>query len=178
MTPNAIPRTGTLAPTQPSIQSERQFRSATISQREERFVTTTRNAIGHDIPSMNGGLRRAAALQGETIMFSDTAFWRLVWKEYRVQRPLWLTLLIVTPVLQVALLALNWAIDGFRPLHWTDGLKLGLQGIGFAASAVYVLGCGATLFSVEHETGTFDFQRVLPANQPRAFCATVSFALV
>ena len=41
-----------------------------------------------------------------------------------------------------------------------------------------MLGCAATLFSVEHETGTFDFQRVLPANQPRVFWAKIWFALM
>src|SRR5439155_13464225 len=33
------------------------------------------------------------------------------------------------------------------------------------------------LFSVQHETGTFDFQRVLPANQSRVFWAKIGFAL-
>src|SRR5438093_10557462 len=138
MTPNAIPRTGTLAPTQPSIQSERRFRSATISQREERFVTTTRNAIGHDIPSMNGGLRRAAALQGETIMFSDTKFWRLVWKEYRTQRPLWLVLAILTPLSQSGILGIVRCFS--RP---PDNQGTALMSIGFIASVVYMLGCCA-----------------------------------
>ena len=110
-------------------------------------------------------------------MFSDTKFWRLVWKENRTQRPLWLALLIATPLMQTALLMLNWITDGFRPMLLTDHLRMGLLGISYAASAVYVLGCGATLFSVDHETGTFDFQRVLPANQPRVFWSKVGFAL-
>ena len=111
-------------------------------------------------------------------MFSDTKFWRLVWKEYRTQRPLWLALLIGTPVLQLAWLALNWLEAGFRSVPGSDGVSMGLLGIGYAASAIYMLGSGATLFSVEHETGTFDFQRVLPANQPRVFWAKTGFAFV
>ncbi len=35
-------------------------------------------------------------------MFSDTQFWRLVWKEYRVQRPLWL---VATPLFHYVALA-------------------------------------------------------------------------
>ncbi len=114
----------------------------------------------------------------ESIMFSDTKFWRLIWKEYRTQRPLWLALLVGTQVLQIAFLALNWALNGSPPLQPTDPIRLGLLGIAYGGSAIYVLGCCATLFSVEHETGTFDFQRVLPANQPRVFWAKVGFALV
>ncbi len=126
---------------------------------------------------MNGGLRQAAALQGKTIMFSDTPFWRLVWKEYRTQRPLWLALLIATPLMQVGLLGLIWINDGFRPSGgMTEGIANSLMATGFIASVVYLLGCCATMFSVEHETGVFDFQRVLPTNQPRVFWAKIGFA--
>ena len=111
-------------------------------------------------------------------MFSDTQFWRLIWKEYRVQRPLWLVLLVATPLLQVMVLAINWVDKDFRPLTMTDGLSNGLMAMGFIASVIYLLGCSATMFSVEHETGVFDFQRVLPANQPRVFWAKVSFAFL
>ena len=110
-------------------------------------------------------------------MFSDTKFWRLVWKEYRTQLPLWLALLIATPVLQVAMLGFIWLNDGalsFRGL--STGTANTLMAIGFIASIVYLLGCCATMFSVEHETGVFDFQRVLPTNQPRVFWAKASFA--
>ena len=125
--------------------------------------------------------RRRNTLQGKTSMFSDTKFWRLVWKEYRTQRALWLTLLIVAPVLQAVPVALMWWSEDFRPLQPDspyDSLRMGWLVIGYLASAVYVLGCAATLFSVEHETGTFDFQRVLPANQPRVFWAKIWFALM
>ncbi len=111
-------------------------------------------------------------------MSSDTQFWRLVWKEYRIQRSLWLALLIATPVLQVLLMLLNWFNQDFRPLAMSDGLANGLMAMGFVASVVYLLGCCATMFSVEHETGVFDFQRVLPTNPPRVFWAKVGFAFV
>ncbi len=109
-------------------------------------------------------------------MFSDTQFWRLVWKEYRTQQPLWLALLIATPLMQVGMLILRFVTDdfGFRP--FSAETANALMAIGFISSIVYLLGCCATMFSVEHETGVFDFQRVLPTNQPRVFWAKVSFA--
>ncbi len=111
-------------------------------------------------------------------MFSDTKFWRLVWKEYRTQRALWLTLLIGTPVLQGALLGLLWLSDDYpKPGRWPDHV-LFLFAISYFLSAIYVLGCAATMFSVEHETGTFDFQRVLPANRLRVLCAKIGFGLM
>ncbi len=111
-------------------------------------------------------------------MFSDTQFWRLVWKEYRVQRPLWLALLIASPVLQVAWLVLMWIVDGRHTVLNSPDLARAFFAIGFVTSAIYLLGCCATMFSVEHETGSFDFQRVLPSNQPRVFWAKVGFAAV
>lgn len=111
-------------------------------------------------------------------MFSDIPFWRLVWKEYRTQRPLWLALAIATPVLQVLVLLLDWFGQDFRPLTMSEGLANGLMAVGFIASVVYLLGCSATMFSVEHETGVFEFQRILPANQPRVFWAKIGFAFV
>ena len=108
-------------------------------------------------------------------MFSDTQFWRLVWKEYRVHRPLWLALLIATPLIQLGILGFLWVFDDHSSAADTAN---GLMAIGFISSVIYLLGCSATMFSVEHETGTFDFQRVLPANQPRVFWAKVSFAFV
>lgn len=111
-------------------------------------------------------------------MFSDTKFWRLVWKEYRAQRALWLTLLIGVPALQAALMLLAWTSGAFRPQELYDQHRMPNLVIGYLALAFYVLGCGATLFSVEHETGMFDFQRVLPANQPRVFWAKIAFVLM
>ncbi|MBC7816383.1 MAG: hypothetical protein IAG10_05770 [Planctomycetaceae bacterium] len=111
-------------------------------------------------------------------MFSDTKFWRLVWKEYRTQLPLWLALLIATPLMQVGMLILRFVDNGFGIRAYTTETANGLMAIGFIASIVYLLGCCATMFSVEHETGVFDFQRVLPTNQPRVFWAKLSFAAV
>ncbi len=86
--------------------------------------------------------RRRNTLQGKTSMFSDTKFWRLVWKEYRTQRALWLTLLIVAPVLQAVPVALMWWSEDFRPLQPDspyDSLRMGWLVIGYLASGVPIL---------------------------------------
>lgn len=111
-------------------------------------------------------------------MFSDTQFWRLVWKEYRVQRPLWLAILIATPVLQAALVMFAWWMGDARVLFIPTDVAQALFAIGFVTTAIYLLGCSATMFAVEHETGSFDFQRALPSNQPRVFWAKIGFSLV
>ena len=46
-----------------------------------------------------------------------------------------------------------------------------------AATAVYMLGCGATLFATERELETFDFQRSLPVDAWRVFTAKTGWAL-
>ena len=111
-------------------------------------------------------------------MFSDTKFWRLVWKEYRTQRALWLTLLIGAPVLQGSLIGLSGWLDGYQSPARRPDFVVVLFAISYVMSAIYVLGCAATMFSVEHETGTFDFQRVLPANQPRVVWSKIGFGLL
>lgn len=111
-------------------------------------------------------------------MFSDTQFWRLVWKEYRVHRPLWLVLLVGTPVMQLFFLATFWLFSaGQREWVTPEGI-LTVFGVGFAASFIYLLGCGATAFSIEHESGNFECQRVLPIRMPRVLLAKAGFALV
>jgi hypothetical protein len=57
-------------------------------------------------------------------------------------------------------------------------LVAGLFGIAITIPAFYALGCGATMFSAEHETGTFDFQRTLPVSPRRYFFTSVGFGLL
>jgi len=102
-------------------------------------------------------------------MLTDTMFWRLVWKEYRVQRKLWLAVLVLTPVVQLCLLLLS-PFTGVP----AGGLFVGSS---LAATAVYMLGCGATLFATERELETFDFQRSLPVDAWRVFTAKTGWAL-
>ena len=70
-----------------------------------------------------------------------SAFWRLVWKEYRMQRAFWLAMVALAFLVQVLFVSLSEADRG------------SLQVVGppftFALlfSALYALGCGATLFA-------------------------------
>ena len=111
-------------------------------------------------------------------MFSDTQFWRLIWKEYRQHRAVWLTVLIGTLLLQTV--AMVVPLYDHRLLSPWPPLKLAqvVTGLGYGASGIYLLVASATTFSVEHETGAFDFQKLLPVNQPRVFWAKISFSVV
>src|SRR5688572_21911630 len=86
------------------------------------------------------------------------SFWRLTWKEYRTQRSLWLSVLILTALIQICIAVVATLSD---PAPITGA---GYAAIAFISVAVYMLGCGATLFALEHETGSYDFQRLLPVS--------------
>ena len=53
-------------------------------------------------------------------------------------------------------------------LYWLFGVAMGMP-------AFYALGCGATMFAGEHETGTFDFQRGMPVSAKRFFWSNILF---
>jgi len=92
-------------------------------------------------------------------------FWRLVWKEYRLQRAFWLAMLVFVPILLgLSMLAGNVSAE------WIFVLSLAL-------ASLYAVGCGATLFATEHETGTFDFQRAVPVSPWQLFFGKMTFAL-
>ena len=84
-------------------------------------------------------------------MFSDTKFWRLVWKEYRTQRALWLVLAILPPLLQSGSLVLELFLNSRAYGTFFNDIQINaLMAIGFIGSVTYILGCCATMFSVEH----------------------------
>lgn len=87
-----------------------------------------------------------------------SGFWRLAWKEYRSQRSLWLAVLILTALVEL-IISLVVTLTNSDPIPSSGHLV-----VAFAAVVVYLLGCGATLFALEHESGTFDFQRLLPVS--------------
>jgi len=99
---------------------------------------------------------------------SGSSFWRLVWKEYRVQRGFWLTMAAGALLLQLVLL---WAVEQENDLAPT------LFVVSLAMSTFYGLGSAATLFATEHETGTFDFQQALPVGAWRLFLGKSFFAV-
>ena len=95
-------------------------------------------------------------------------FWRLVWKEYRLQRALWIAIAVLTFLLQgIVVGTVASSVDRVNYLF----------GFALTMTACYAMGCGAVLFAAERETGTFEFQRVLPVSSLRLFAAKVTFAL-
>lgn len=106
-------------------------------------------------------------------MNPSESFLRLAWKEYRVQRPLWLTMATLTPIVQ----AIVAGVSELKIINDSPLTADGQMVVGLAALAVYWLGCGATLFATEHEMGTFDFQRTMPVTAWQVFAAKFAVAL-
>jgi hypothetical protein len=100
---------------------------------------------------------------------NGSIFWRLVWKEYRLQRAFWISMAVLTVLIE--LLVLSFVRPGPERVTWLFAIGLGLP-------AFYALGCGATLFATEHETGTYEFQRALPVSALRLFGGKLVFAVV
>lgn len=102
---------------------------------------------------------------------NDAIFWRLVWKEYRIQRGFWWSVAILTVAVQAVTLVYARLFQQPIPVH-------PLYVIALSAAALYALGCGATLFATERETGTYEFQRALPVSSGLMFVGKLAFALV
>jgi hypothetical protein len=95
-------------------------------------------------------------------------FRRLVWKEYRLQWPLWIAMAALTILIE---LLLYWGLPpGDRPLS----IFCAAGGL----PAFYLLGCGAMLFAGEHESGVYEFQRSLPVRAATVFFAKMAFSAV
>lgn len=94
-------------------------------------------------------------------------FWRLFWKEYRVQRAFWLCIAVLA-VLLMALPAVTIANSGDR-LYWRFAVARILP-------ALFTAACGAMLFATEHESGTYEFQRALPLSPRQLLLGKVAFA--
>ena len=94
--------------------------------------------------------------------------WRIVWKEYRTQRPLWLAMVVLTLLIQFGYQLAVTVAGG-------DVSEQVLFVIAMGAAAVYALGCGATLFATERETGTYEFQRGLPLAWRPLFAGKAGF---
>ena len=92
---------------------------------------------------------------------NDAILWRLIWKEYRLQRAFFAAIVVLAIVVQVVGI-LGAAFRGVPlPVDWVYVIAAG-------SVALYALGCGATLFATEHESGTFEFQRYLPIWHPNS----------
>lgn len=103
-------------------------------------------------------------------MMSHPIFWRILWKEYRVQRPLWIAMFLMTVGLQAI------SLIGGMVLGEGDSQIVPLFGLALTLPAFYALGCGATLFAAEHESGTYQFQRMLPGGPMGLFLGKFAFA--
>lgn len=92
----------------------------------------------------------------------------VAWKEYRVLRPIWLSMLAITVAMQLLVLV-SFALSqksvptGNDPVTWVFAVALTM-------SAMYALGCTAALFSAEQEEGTHEFLK-LRAVSPRRLVA-------
>lgn len=101
---------------------------------------------------------------------NNSIFLRLVWKEYRLQRAFWISMVVLAALFCAIVL---WAARESEPEFRT----IWLFDVALVLSALYALGCGATLFATEHEAGTYDFQRALPVSWHQFFFAKVTFAV-
>ncbi len=82
-------------------------------------------------------------------------FRRLAWKEYRVLRPIWLSMLAITVFIQVLLL---WSYSFMSALPpETSGVVAKLFSVAIVMTAMYALGCTAALFAAEREENTHEF---------------------
>lgn len=98
---------------------------------------------------------------------TTTMFWRLVWKESRVQWAFGAALLLFGLLLQLVLRVL-----GPGDLSQQMGMMLG---IGTLITLFYTLGSAAILFAGEREEGTDLYLRLLPVNLRTLFAAKVGF---
>jgi len=94
---------------------------------------------------------------------------RIVWKEYRVFRSFWLSLLVLVACAQ--LLAAKVPYGYFHS-------AMALFGLAVGAAAFYAVGCCGAIFSTEHEEGTYDFLRTLPLTAPQVYWGKVVLAVV
>ncbi len=102
---------------------------------------------------------------------NGSIIWRVFWKEYRTQRTLWIAMVLLIVVLQLITLVATVVLGG-------EDAVAPLFTLAMVLSALYALGCGATLFAAEHEAGTFEFQRILPVAPWRLFLGKVAFAVL
>ena len=94
--------------------------------------------------------------------------YHIFWKEYRQMRSFWLSLLLVAVMLQLIIFAMT------EHGHPQDSMT----GMAVCFAALYALGCGATMFAMEHDNGTYDFLRALPTNGLSTFLSKVTFTLI
>ncbi len=101
---------------------------------------------------------------------NQTVLLRILWKEYRQLRALWLVIAALVIFVQAVTLVVGLSTGGEIPIDE-------LFGIGLFLPLCYALGCGATLFAGEHESHTYDFQRALPVSASRLAAGKIGLGL-
>ncbi len=97
---------------------------------------------------------------------------RLVWKEWRSQRSFFLAILGLSILVQLVIsAAFTFSAETRFPVEE-------LFAVSCWSAVLYMLGCAATLFATEHETGTYDFQQSLPVRPGQLLLAKLGFAAV
>ncbi|MEX0727689.1 MAG: ABC transporter permease, partial [Planctomycetaceae bacterium] len=96
-------------------------------------------------------------------------FWRLMWKEYRSQRGLWIGVAVLAVFVQAVMLAV---------LRNEREVIASLYGVAWFLPILYALASSAVLFAAEKEDGTFELLRTLPVTPLRLFVGKMSFCLV
>ena len=97
-------------------------------------------------------------------------FWRVFWKEYRLQRALWIAMAVLTSLM----LWLVFEVFSANAQARTEFLFR----VAVAFPVLYALGCGATLFAGEREAETYEFHRTLPVGAAWVFAGKSTFAIV
>ncbi|MGD0384202.1 MAG: ABC-2 transporter permease, partial [Thermoguttaceae bacterium] len=96
-------------------------------------------------------------------------FWRLLWKEYRLQRAFW----IAMAVLALMLMLFAWLFN-----NRVEERNLWFFYIAFATPVFYMLGCASTTFAGEYDAETYEFQRSLPVTAMQVFWSKIALALL
>ncbi|HUT90508.1 MAG TPA: ABC transporter permease [Thermoguttaceae bacterium] len=107
---------------------------------------------------------------------SHSIFLRLLWKEYRLQRAFWISMVVLAVFLHLIVLA-SVRTANLTPEAMAAARTTWVFEISLALAALYALGCGATLFATEHEADTYQFQRSLPVSARRLFFSKGTFAV-
>lgn len=97
----------------------------------------------------------------------DLSIRRLIWKEYRAQRSLWIALAVGAALLQSLALWMSGSTQGIFPFI-----------IAYVLSACFSAACAAVLFAGEDEEGTHPFLLQLPLQPHKAVVAKLSFGVV
>lgn len=107
---------------------------------------------------------------------SHSIFLRLLWKEYRLQRAFWISMVVLAALLHlIVLVSVRHA--NVTPEAMVASRATWVFEISLALAALYAAGCGATLFATEHEADTYEFQRSLPVSASRLFFSKTAFAV-